>query len=864
MRNDRFNRWLIALLCALIASPPMLAAVPQASATPAPAAAAPPAFMPMAASAGRFKEEMATFFAEAGRLAPTAVGDLSRDPAAVAGLRSRIDSLNPEDLASMQAAFSEVPDWQAAPEALSSAFQMQVLGDAAARQAGDLEQFRTEVSEFYAALRLLPAESLARLDQDPAAVAAMQARLHDMPAQGLALLRIQMDQQGDWRGLKSNLLASLSPGARAGLRAFADKGPLGDRDFAEVGDFRKDLDEFLVNLKHLPPDAAARIDVRAVAGMEAKLRRATPEMMFMIRQRIDTPALRQAMADVRALAGAGTLSAEERSDLERFRGELAAVYGNLRDFTPGDPSGDPIAAHVAALSTEDLLLARARVETIPAWNRTLPAILAVASTAENRTMLALLEHRGAGAETGQALEAYRAVMLERLAAMPAGAGVDAAAVAGAGESIRQASARDLFLMRESGSLLPPDDQVVQLIQVPRAVATLSGPQLQSVAFNCSCPDHGLQLPLGIGCVSMQFLCNIIAAPVNLALAGFEAVVDGLETVVNGIESVIDDVLGFVVQIANAIANLPNVLLGALQALFQSIAAAVMNEFSPASLAAKLGLVEGFWLSLPVLPQIPCPPDGFNLHPFGEVGDDLTASKYERYLFVFDKIIDLIPDTEVSLALKIPAQVLYGGIQYLGVCLHDAAAARSEQATLAFRALVAGRLDLSLIGQGNAQTGINVIQGQVAGLQSQVLTQGQDLMNRLARQQQEILNHLMVQGQDLMALIRQSGGDLGDDLTAFQDQDLRLKIEANLALEGGRNIAFFELPQAFGGVLEMVRDLVSDTIEAAVAAGFNIRNSESMFVRGDELFDVGDYRGAYDAFAKAYREAASGNPVPIQR
>ena len=846
MRLDRFAPWLIVLLCALTAAPPALAAVPQ----PAPA--------------DPLKQRLANFFAEAGQLAPTAVGDLSRDPAAMAGLHSRIASLSPEEMAGMQAAFSEVPDWQAAPEALSSAFQMQVLSDAATRQAGDLEQFRAEVSEFYAVLRLLPAESLARLNQDPAAVTAMQARLHDMPAQGLALLRIQMDQQGDWRGLKANLLASLSPGARAGLRAFADNGPLGDRDFEAVGDFRKSLDEFLVNLQHLPPAAAARIDARVVAGMEAKLQRATPEMMFMIRQRIDTPELRQAMADVRVLARAGTLDAEERADLERFRGELAAVYGNLRDFTPGDPSADPIAARVASFSTEDLLLARARVETIPAWNRTLPAILAVASTAENRTRLALLEHRGASAETEQALEVYRAVMIERLAAMPAGAGVDAAAVAGAGESLRQASPRDLFLMREAGSLLPPEDTVVQLIQIPRAVATLNGPQLQSVAFNCSCPDHGLQLPLGIGCVSMQFLCNIIAAPVNLALSGFEAVVNGLETVVNGIESVIDDVLGFVVQIANAIANLPNVLLGALQSLFESIASAVMNEFSPESLAAKLGLVDGFWMSLPVLPQIPCPPDGFNLHPFGEVGDDLTASKYERYLFVFDKIIDIIPDTEVSLTLKIPAQVLYGGIQYLGVCLHDAAAARSEQATLAFRTLVAGQLDQSLINHGNTQTGISVVQGQVAGLQSQVLAQGQELMNRIAQQQQEVLNHLMVQGQDLVALIRQTGGDLGDDLTAFQDQDLRLKIEANLAIEGGRNIAFFALPQAFGGVLEMVRGLVGETIETAVAAGFNIRNAESVLARGDGLFNDGDYRGAYDAFAKAYREAASGNTAPIQR
>jgi hypothetical protein len=99
---------------------------------------------------------------------------------------------------------------------------------------------------------------------------------------------------------------------------------------------------------------------------------------------------------------------------------------------------------------------------------------------------------------------------------------------------------------------------------------------------------------------------------------------------------------------------------------------------------------------------------------------------------------------------------------------------------------------------------------------------------------------------------------------FKDQDLRLKIEANLAIEGGTNIAFFSLPQAFGGVLEIVRGLVGETIDLAVAAGFNIRNAEMVLARGDALLADGDYRGAYDAFAKAYREASAGNPGPLQR
>ncbi|MGH9798262.1 MAG: hypothetical protein ACRD5D_08935, partial [Candidatus Polarisedimenticolia bacterium] len=386
MKHRRFAAVLVAFLIGLMISPPVVtAAVPDGTRAPA--------------SDDPLRGQLTEFFTDTGRLAPTALGDLSRDPEAMAGLRRTIASLNPEDLAALKATFSEVPDWQAAPEALSSAFQMQVLSDTAARRATDLERFRTEVSEFYAVLRLLPADSLQRLNQDPVSVAATQARIHDMPARSLALLQIQMDQQGDWRGLKGNLLASLSPGARAGLRAFADKGPLEDRDFADLSAFRKDLDEFLGNLKRLPPGAAKSFDAPSAAGLEAKLRRATPEMVFMIRQRIDTPALRQAMSDVRVLARAGSLTGEEHAGLERFRADLAGVYGSLRDFTPGDPAADPLADRIGALSAADLLLARERVERIPGWKRVLPAIFAVASGAGNRARLALLEHGSADAGT---------------------------------------------------------------------------------------------------------------------------------------------------------------------------------------------------------------------------------------------------------------------------------------------------------------------------------------------------------------------------------------------------------------------------------------------------------------------------------
>jgi hypothetical protein len=842
--QKRFASVLTLFLGALVLITPLIAAEPSPNAATSP-------------TDDQFKRQLTDFFAHAATLSPTALGNLSQDPQAMAGLRSRIDALTPEDLAVIQNAFAQVPDWQQAPEALSSAFQMQVLGEEAARRAKDLDGFRVDVSEFYAALALLPADTLQRLNQDPASVAAMRRKVHDMPDQSLALLQLSLDRQGDWRGLKDKLVGSLSMGARASLRALADNGPLGENDLRDLGAFRKDLGTFLDNLKRLPPEAGAKIAPASIRAIETQLARATPEMLFLIRQRLDTPDLRRSMASAGLLAQASSLSDADRADLQRFRADLASVYASLGDFSPGGPSAAPLANRVASMSDAELLLARDRIERIPSWKTTLPLVFGVVSTPEGRTGLALAQ-QGPAPQDQQALEAFRAQAQTALAALQGSPGVDPAAAQEAQQSIAKASDEQLYLMQKAIALAPAADAAQTLVDVPRAVATLVTFHPESVSFNCSCPDHGLDLPLGIGCISLQFLCNIVAAPINLALDGINSVVGALQTAVTAIQGVIDDVASGVQSIIQDIANLPNILLNALQSLFESIANAALSAFSPANIAQALGLVDGFWNSIPTLPQIPCPPDGFNLAGFGEVGDDLTASKYQRYLFIFDKVLDLIPDTEVSLTLKIPAQVLYGGIQYLGVCLDDAATARSEAATAAYRTLVSDRLTQALANQATAQTGINVIQTQAAALQSQVAAQGQNLMTQLTQQQQALLQELMQQGQSLTELIGRTGQDLTGTLHDFQDQDLRLKIEANLANPALQEVAFFELPKAVGGELELVRQIVVETIQATLDAGLGVHNAEKLLTQGDAFYAAGDYKSAYNSYAGAYRETTKNN------
>ncbi|HXH28231.1 MAG TPA: hypothetical protein VNL37_04255, partial [Candidatus Polarisedimenticolia bacterium] len=609
--------------------------------------------------------------------------------------------------------------------------------------------------------------------------------------------------------------------------------------------------------KHLPPEAGTPVPAATIQGLEARLAQATPETLYLIRQRLDTPDLRTSMAQAHLLAKASSLTDADRADLQRFRADLASVYARLGDFSPGGASAGPLADRVASMSDAELLLARDQLDRIPSWKSTLPLIFGVVSTEQGRTGLALAQQEKAPQDQ-RALETFRSQAQTSLTALKGAAGVDAAAVEAAQQSVAKASDEQLYLMEKAIAMAPAADAAQTLIDVPQAVATLVTFHPESVSFNCSCPDHGLDLPLGIGCVSLQFLCNIVAAPINVALDGINTVTSALQSAVTAIQGVIDDVATGVQSIIQSIANLPNVLLNALQSLFESIANAALSTFSPANIANALGLVDGFWNSIPQLPQIPCPPDGFYLAGFGEVGDDMTASKYQRYLFIFDKVLDLIPDTEISLTLKIPAQVLYGGIQYLGICLDDAATARSEAATAAYRTLVSDRLNEALANQATAQTGINVIQTQAAALQSQVAAQGQGLMTQLTQQQQALLQQLTMQGQHLTDLIGQTGQDLSGAVHDFQDQDLRLKIEANLANPALQELAFFELPHAVGGVLETVRQVVYDTIQATLDAGLGVHNAERLLAQGDAAYAAGNYKSAYDAYAGAYRETTKND------
>jgi len=86
-------------------------------------------------------------------------------------------------------------------------------------------------------------------------------------------------------------------------------------------------------------------------------------------------------------------------------------------------------------------------------------------------------------------------------------------------------------------------------------------------------------------------------------------------------------------------------------------------------------------------------------------------------------------------------------------------------------------------------------------------------------------------------------------------DLRLKIEEDLSNPSNHGIALFEIPASAGGYLNLVRDIVADTIAKMQATGQGVGPAQGFLNAGDSSLAAHDYKGAYANFGKAYRAAA---------
>jgi len=84
--------------------------------------------------------------------------------------------------------------------------------------------------------------------------------------------------------------------------------------------------------------------------------------------------------------------------------------------------------------------------------------------------------------------------------------------------------------------------------------------------------------------------------------------------------------------------------------------------------------------------------------------------------------------------------------------------------------------------------------------------------------------------------------------------LRLTIENQLLQAGRGGVGLLELPEAFGGRLELTRSIVVDTIANFRKAGQSVGSAEGSLSRGDDALAIKDYKTAFTYYRDAYRLA----------
>ena len=158
-------------------------------------------------------------------------------------------------------------------------------------------------------------------------------------------------------------------------------------------------------------------------------------------------------------------------------------------------------------------------------------------------------------------------------------------------------------------------------------------------------------------------------------------------------------------------------------------------------------------------------------------------------------------------------------------------------------------------------------GDIAAAKSMLTTSIESAENTLvddiAGAKSMLTTSIILAETNLLVAIQSAGVGQTDALTTLFDEhnqahsdfeafNVRLQIERILGNDEGDRIALFQLPTAVGGYLELVREIVVQTMEAATLAGLNVEAALVELEKGDLEFDAGEYGKSFESYGKAYR------------
>lgn len=866
------------------------------------------------------RSQLAAYFRGIERNSPTVLGGLAKSPESMAAIQERIAKLDDAELARISALMAQTPDWKVAPEAFASIFPPEVLqqvrqsGSAFAEQVPRGEIMRDDVRTLARVLVLLPDAKLAELGVTRKQVVSLDETFAGMTPSQTAMLRGRIDEAASWRERSAAAMQTLPPALQRGASALAEHGALTPKDIKELDEFRISLVQVLTRIENLPPVARKKLKAVEGDGLRAQidqLSKAPPDVLFMVRHNMPPEMLRTLEANLGLLERVANISAEEAKALEDFRTDLARAFRQVR----GEGQEEWAAADemLAGLGPEHLLLLRDRMAPLGGWRAGLPAVYQTLAASDTPANLRAVQGAQADPEALRTAETFRTDSLAWIDAAAATPSVDRKLVARAREVLAGAPIDRVELMRLASERLPATASIADRLSI---VA------LHDINFNCSLSMTAVprvcwpEICWGaLGCtpgyctdaVTVTASFDVICNPIEDALEAVEHSVTstansavetmraGIQATISGVQSTINASVASVTNIVNtsvsAITDTVNSIYAFVQTIpglaWQAIQAALNllldleikngvtvrdlvnrgTEHALTSMTTLLGLSGDWWKAISsfTLPAIPCPPSGFHT-PFGNVGDGAAAANYGRYRLMIDGIIGMIPDTETSLAIKIPAQLTYMLFDFLGTCLEQAAAdADSAEGTArhtlvmanfgTMRTLVTAQIDGLTASSGQqTSTMLNLLTSQNQTAAATATAQGQTIRTLVGEQAASTQALVNTESDAVQALLRREVDDRQKQISDFRALQLRMTIESVLQAGIGADIASLQLAAPWGS-LDTVRAVVRDTINAMTAAGENVGQAPSYYDAAVQLMNAGKYKPALREFMKAYRDVA---------
>ena len=866
--------------------------------------------------ADQVKSELWSYFQNIEKNSPTVLGGLSTSSESMTAIKQRIDSMSDREVAQFQKMMAEAPDWKVAPEAFAAGFppemldQIRKIGGSVQAEVPASARMREDVRLLADVLRKTSDAKLNELGIDRRTIETLEATLNGMDPVQLAMLQRRAT---DWRSTSSTAIQTLPAAFRRGSMALAKHGALSEQDIEELNAFRTEILALMVRIEALPREARAKLKVGSLLDQVRQLKNAPPDVLFMVRHNVPPQMLHQLRNNVAFLEGISRLTDEQKQGLEGFRGELAEVFRGVS--APGTEWAQ-VDQMLAGMPPEHLFLLEKQMQSFGEWQTAMPAVYQTLLSPELQARVRAVEGPNADVAVVAELEHFRGEALAWMDAAAVTSGVDAAMVARARESVALAPLRNLEVMRMAATKLPPSASDAAKISVAlmnhvNFSCSISVTAVPEVCFPeiCADPclgiDGGCEVCTPAGCTpavvvtaNFDLFCNPVESAihdvatfgqglVNTMQSAIQTAITTMQTAINNsisaITNTVDTIVSAIVSTVNDVwafvQTLPDKAWDAIKAALNLLLDIEIRngitvrdlvgrgvEHAMSSMRTLFGLAEGWWSTVAgfTLPTIPCPPAGFNT-PFGAVGDGAAADNYGRYRLLIDGIIGMIPDTETSLAIKIPAQVLYMAYDFLGLCLEQAASdAASATLTSRHGLVVTAFADMNLF-----------VSSQVTGLTSAYDVHTANILNRISAQsnaiQQATTNHSTViqgvvnteagemqtlidtEGQSIKDLIQSSSDQTQSDLDAFRKLNLKLTIERVLQAGANSEMALFQLRSPYGH-LDLVRDIVRDTISAMDAHGEGSGQAQRIFEGAVALMGQGKDKDAFKEFARAYQQA----------